>query len=376
MAQRSVSRAASLAVQSLLRREVPRFLTHIVTFRCNARCSMCDSWMKDGSGDLEASSIEGIYHKIGPLDGIRLTGGEPFTRPDFPRIVELAQSILKPLAIHVTTNGFLTKPIVDFCKRRDSSIPLQLMVSLDGTGPRHDSIRGRDGAFDRVMETLRTVSRIARDVNVRLSVNQTIVDKEGIEEISKVSSLIAPISVQHQVVLAYRDSGTYSQGWDDAVAREQIGRFTPLADLGRADIDRLLAEMAAVEEGAGRLVRIAKSYYRMGLAERLKGVEATSPPCAALGRHLRLLPDGSVPVCQFNPQKVGNLARQGLDDLLEDPGFRSAREWVRRCDGCWAECEVLPSAIYSGDLVRVALGMGTARKRPCIGPGRGMDAAA
>ena len=30
----------------------------------------------------------------------------------------------------------------------------------------------------------------------------------------------------------------------------------------------------------------------------------------------------------------------------------AAREWVDRCPGCWAECEVLPNAIYSGDLLR------------------------
>ena len=31
---------------------VPRMLTYTVTFRCNARCIMCDSWKKESDDDL------------------------------------------------------------------------------------------------------------------------------------------------------------------------------------------------------------------------------------------------------------------------------------------------------------------------------------
>jgi hypothetical protein len=31
---------------------------------------------------------------------------------------------------------------------------------------------------------------------------------------------------------------------------------------------------------------------------------------------------------------------------------RSQREWVDACSGCWAECEVMPNAIYSGDIIK------------------------
>jgi len=34
---------------------------------------------------------------------------------------------------------------------------------------------------------------------------------------------------------------------------------------------------------------------------------------------------------------------------------RAARTWVDACNGCWAEGEVLPNAVYSGDLVLHAL---------------------
>jgi len=67
--------------------------------------------------------------------------------------------------------------------------------------------------------------------------------------------------------------------------------------------------------------------------------------------HLRLLPDGRVPVCQFNTETVGNLLHQSLEEIWQAAGTRVQRAWVDACPGCWAECEVMPSALYSGDLI-------------------------
>jgi hypothetical protein len=67
---------------------------------------------------------------------------------------------------------------------------------------------------------------------------------------------------------------------------------------------------------------------------------------------VRLLPDGRVPVCQFNTESVGNLLTQSLEEVWRGPSATSARAWVDDCVGCWAECEVMPNALFSGDVVR------------------------
>lgn len=340
-----------------LRREEPRFLTHILTYRCNARCTMCDSWMRPNRDELDASTIEAIYHKLPPMDGVRLTGGEPFLRSDFPVVAEMAQRILRPVYLHVTTNGFLTRKIVEFCSARDPSVPLHLMVSVDGLGSSHDSIRGKSGAFDAAMETLEQLVAIRRRANIRLSANQTIVSPSGIAEIVPLSERMSRIGVEHQIVLAYRSSATYSSEWDPERKREQIGSFTPFADLDADEVEALVAAMKVAERRADPILRLEKGYYRNGLHQRLSGRPALSPACAELAQHLRLLPDGTVPVCQFNGEKVGNLARIGLSEMRKAESHRKARKWVVGCSGCWAECEVAPNAFYSGDLFRYALGM-------------------
>src|SRR5262249_8712465 len=115
------------------------------------------------------------------------------------------------------------------------------------------------------------------------------------------------------------------------------------------------------------LLRIGKNYYLRGLLARLRNETAPRPKprCVALRSHLRILPDGSVPVCQFNTEKVGNLLEQSFDELwLHSPETQESRTWVDACPGCWAECEVMPSALYTGDLVLASLPLVEKRKQP------------
>ena len=127
---------------------MPRFLTYIVTFGCNARCIMCDSWKKPTKGDLKIDEIERIFREMPRMDAVRLSGGEPFARKDFGEIAQLAKRHLNPLFLHVTTNGFLTDRIVEFCETRDRSIPLELLVSVDGIGEKHNQIRNLITEYD------------------------------------------------------------------------------------------------------------------------------------------------------------------------------------------------------------------------------------
>jgi radical SAM protein with 4Fe4S-binding SPASM domain len=74
-----------------------------------------------------------------------------------------------------------------------------------------------------------------------------------------------------------------------------------------------------------------------------------------LNSHLRILPNGDVPTCQFNGRLVGNLRREAFFDVWRSAAAAEQRAWVRACRGCWAECETLPNAVYTADLLRAAL---------------------
>jgi MoaA/NifB/PqqE/SkfB family radical SAM enzyme len=350
--RRGAEWAASVSRTRLGRDDRPRLLTHIVTFRCNARCVMCDSWRKEGDGDMTLAQIESVYRQLPRLHAVRLTGGEPFVRVDFAEIAALAERWLDPVVLHVTSNGFLTDRIVRFCESRSRKVPLSLLVSIDGVGDKHNQVRGRRDAWEQAMATIRELGPRQSELGLRLAVNQTVVDAESARQYTALRELLRPFGVRNQVVVAYEASATYSLTRETTVEPKAPGAFTTFGQFERADLESLFAELERDIEQYAPPERAAKRYYLEGIRGRLlDGEAAPNPPCVALNAHLRLFPNGDVPTCQFNTHRVGNLTSQTFDELWRSETAAQQRRWVRACPGCWAECEVLPNAIYSGDLL-------------------------
>lgn len=335
---------------------LPRLLTYTVTFRCNARCIMCDSWKIKGVNDLKIEEIESIFKQLPRMDAIRLTGGEPFVRKDLSDIVELATRYLKPLGLHITTNGFLTDRILELCEHRTKNIPLQVMVSLDGLKDHHNYIRGSSIAWDSATKTLEILAKHRKTWNLDLAVNQTIVDREGIAHYRQLRDFLKPLGIRHQTVMAYDTSATYNLEKEIDVAPKQAGQFTTFGEFSETELLSLFQDIRNDLESLPWWARFAKQYYLDGIQERLLASDNTehwtNPPCAALHSHLRIFPNGDIPTCQFNSQTIGNLRRSSFSEIWESHLANKQKEWVKRCAGCWAECEILPSAIYSLDPLR------------------------
>ena len=83
--------------------------TVIVTYRCNARCNMCNRY-KAPSKQEEEISIDTIK-KLPMMYFTNITGGEPFIRTDLKEIVR--ELYKKSERIVISTNGFFTDRIVE-----------------------------------------------------------------------------------------------------------------------------------------------------------------------------------------------------------------------------------------------------------------------
>lgn len=330
----------------------PRFLTYTVTFGCNAKCIMCDSWKMTNHNDLSLAEVESIFRQLPQMDGVRLTGGEPFARQDMVEIAKLTIEHLRPMMLHVTTNGFLTQRIIEFCERRPRSVPLDLLISIDGVGEKHNQIRGNSHAFDFCMNTVKALCERRAELNMRMAVNQTIVDQEGVEHYRLLRDALQPYGIRNHVVMAYDVSATYNLEREIDVAPTQMGEFTTFGEFSRDQIRELLDEVDKDIELLPWSHRLAKRYYNRGIRNRLlEDSPAPNPKCVALGSHLRIFPNGDVPTCQFNSRTIGNLREQSFEEVWNSAQAASQKEWVRKCPGCWAECEVIPSAVYTGDLL-------------------------
>lgn len=334
---------------------------------------MCDSWKKPGLNELTPDEVARIFGELPRMDAVRLTGGEPFVRRDLPELARLAQMKLRPLLLHITTNGFLTERIVELCEDGRRRVPLELLISVDGVGEKHNQIRGHSGAWRSCLETLQALAPRQQKLRLRLAVNQTVVDAEGIDHYRMLRSLAQRLGVRHQMVMAYEASATYSLESEVDVAPKEIGQFATFGNFTDEQMGELLDEAESDLRRLPAPARLAKRYYYRGLRQRLlRQPVVANPQCVALNSHLRIFPNGDVPTCQFNSRVVGNLRRQSFHEVWNAARTSEQRQWVRRCPGCWAECEALPSAIYSGDLLlqslrpsRSAAAALPAAKQPC-----------
>ena len=121
--------------------------TVIVTYRCNARCTMCNRYKAPSKADEEIS-IETI-RKLPEMNFVNVTGGEPFIRQDIEDIIE--ELYKKTNRVVISTNGFFTERILKACKRFPK---LGIRISIEGLEKTNNEIRGLDDGFNRGYSTL------------------------------------------------------------------------------------------------------------------------------------------------------------------------------------------------------------------------------
>lgn len=122
--------------------------TVIVTYRCNAHCTMCNRY-KAPSRPEEEISIETIK-KLPPMYFTNITGGEPFIRDDLEEIVEELSKLSDRIVI--STNGFFTDRILKLTKRFPK---VGIRISIEGLEETNNEIRGLPDGFNRGYETLK-----------------------------------------------------------------------------------------------------------------------------------------------------------------------------------------------------------------------------
>jgi MoaA/NifB/PqqE/SkfB family radical SAM enzyme/polysaccharide pyruvyl transferase WcaK-like protein len=141
----------------------PTVLNLLVNDICNSRCQMCMVWKqkKDkefSPGELELILTDPLFED---LEYIGVSGGEPTLRQDLPeifRVIAGKQSLRRGTGI--ITNAILEDRAIQQIEAsasvcRSRGVRFNVMVSLDGIGKIHDTIRGREGNYQSALEVIR-----------------------------------------------------------------------------------------------------------------------------------------------------------------------------------------------------------------------------
>lgn len=145
------------------------------TFKCIMRCRHCGSSCDVGRPDeLSTAEALDLCDQIAELQTQRvvLSGGETFLRADWPIIAD--RLIARGVEVSVITNGLVITPAVTanliLLREKYPGRDIAIHLSVDGVGASHDFLRGIDGAFERLMKTMKDL----RNKKIPFSVVSTI----------------------------------------------------------------------------------------------------------------------------------------------------------------------------------------------------------
>jgi radical SAM protein with 4Fe4S-binding SPASM domain len=153
-----------------MRPSTPSYLVLFLTDDCNARCPYCFNpemtHLKDPTRPkslraLNLNEYVRIAENAYPLFQLVLSGGEPFLRSDIDDIVSAFYKNAGTRLFSMPTNGFLSARIMEKLASISARCPkahINLIVSLDAAGKRHDQLRGVPGGFKKAFDLCRSLS--------------------------------------------------------------------------------------------------------------------------------------------------------------------------------------------------------------------------
>jgi Fe-coproporphyrin III synthase len=342
----------------------PKAVAYSVTWRCNAKCPICglsamDDSLKDIHQELTAGQIGHAFsdHNLDSLDFIRFTGGEPFLKDDFTEITYQIWKNARPKLFYITTNGTFTDRIKDFVVFfNHKDIRLNIQVSLDAANGNHDKIRGLPGLADKAMETLEMLAMLKKTLPVNVGINQTII-KDTIHEIEPINRLARKMGIEHKVYIAVdsHESKILSPGKNNL-------EFKLASEYTEDEKKHLYEKIENVLEADREFKGITDINYIWHLVEKylleeekkriFKKDTTANLPCMAAFLYFRLLPNGDIMPCTMMPEAIGNIKEKSFSEIWFSKKADIVRKQVKKCPGCWVECDIIFNFIYSHQILK------------------------
>lgn len=293
--------------------------TVIVTYRCNARCSMCNRYKAPSKAEEEIS-IETIK-KLPKMYFTNITGGEPFIREDLKEIVR--ELYKKSDRIVISTNGFFTDRIVDLCKEFPQ---IGIRISIEGLENTNNEIRGLKDGFNKGYTTLKTLVDMGmKDVGFGM----TVQDKNA-------PDLVPLYELSNEMGMEFATASLHNSFY--FVEAKNIIKDRPMV---AENFEKLINEM--LDSNSPK--KWFRAYFNHGLINYIYGQKRLLP-CDMSFDTFFIDPYGDVMPCNGTKDKeaMGNLNEQSWDELWNSEQADRVREKVRHCDrNCWMIGSVSPA---------------------------------
>ncbi|HQO38340.1 MAG TPA: radical SAM protein [Candidatus Omnitrophota bacterium] len=296
---------------------LPKEILIAITYRCNAKCHMCNTWMYPSKAEAEIQP--GDLLSLPEVAFCNLTGGEPFIREDLGEFVRVMRD--KARRIVISTNGYYTDRIVALAKKYPE---LGFRVSIEGMPAVNDSLRGLKDGFDRGLRTLLELDELGRkDIGFGITLSdKNINDLMPLYQLSK--------RLDFEFATACVHNNFYFHKFDNAVTN---------TDLFRKNLTLLITDLLK----SRRVKNWFRGYFNHGLLNFALGGKRLLP--CEVGTDLVFIdPFGNCMPCNGMEKSMGNIRQQPFDEIWNSSRAQEARNAVAVCDkNCWMIGSVAPA---------------------------------
>lgn len=313
-----------------------------VTSKCNSKCLHCFYWreLNKKKNELTLDEIEKLSKGFKNLLYLNLTGGEPFLREDIDKIVYYFYRNSKSKFVNISTNGILSdvirekvKEILNSCK----DIHLNISVSLDAVGEKHDKIRGVKGNFEKSIKTIKYLNELKNEnKNLRIIAN-TVFSKYNKDEVMKLHEHLLGLNVdQHRV-------GIVRKG----------GKVEEIADVSLDEFDAVVKKIDEKKiygkDIYSRLFHVINEINREINVRTLREKRMIIP-CVAGEKMIVINEEGNVYPCEILNKAFGNIRDYNYDvmKMLRSDAGKSLRSYIKKskCYCSWG-CATQNNIIFN-----------------------------
>ena len=293
--------------------------TVIVTYRCNARCTMCNRY-KAPSKPEEEISLETIK-KLPKMYFTNITGGEPFIREDLPDIVR--ELYKKSDRIVISTNGFFTDRIIKLCEEFPN---VGIRISIEGLEETNNKIRGLEDGYNKGYSTLKKLVEMKHpDVGFGMTV-QDLNAKDLVPLYDKANELNMEFATA-----SLHNSFYFVEAKNIIKDRMMVAR----------EFEKLINKLL----NSNSPKKWFRAYFNHGLINYIFGQKRLLP-CDMSFDTFFIDPYGDVMPCNGTKDKevMGNLNNQSWEELWNSEQAEKVRSKVRHCNrNCWMIGSVSPA---------------------------------
>lgn len=285
------------------------FASIIVTYRCNARCHMCNTWQFPSERTEEIGLS--VYEKLPKMDAVNVTGGEPFLRENLEEIVGVLKKKTKRLVI--SSNGYFTdRTLKLFERHRDIGI----RISIEGLPKANDELRGIKDGFDRGIRTLIELSRMGvKDIGFGITASdRNVRDMIELYQLARMMGMEFATAAIHNAFYFHKLDNKFHD--------------VPAAVV---EFKKLIKELLK----SGKVKDWFRAYFNYGLINYIQG-RPRLLPCEMGHDSFFLSPTGEIYPCNVIEESMGNLSEKSFDEIWAGAEAGRIRKLVTACSkNCW-----------------------------------------